>query len=189
MEEYDAELVRDHIAAIEVPLVELVEQQQRAEMQGRLGDARRLQPEIDALHEQLVQTAEVIAGPELMTQRQTEGTMAQDFVDVEDLPPELRSRVAAASAHAQYRVIDRCRPGDQAGSDEYEVYALAGDRVVHMRLSMRPDGSVAEATETFLRQEILRVDMAGEHAAVEVENAGGQRTIPIPMGLAATLTS
>jgi hypothetical protein len=61
MEELDANLVRDHIAGVELQLVESVEQQKRAEVEGRLEDAKQLQPRIDALHMKLVQIADVIA--------------------------------------------------------------------------------------------------------------------------------
>ena len=64
MEELDANLVRDHIAGLELQLVELVEQQKRAEVQGCSEDAERLQSEIDALHLQLAQTADLIASRE-----------------------------------------------------------------------------------------------------------------------------
>ena len=59
------ELVRDSIAGIELQIVELVEQQRRAEVQGRAEDAARLQPEIDALHGQLATAADVVATGEL----------------------------------------------------------------------------------------------------------------------------
>lgn len=61
MEELDAELVRDHVAGVELELVEVVEQQHRAETQGRDEDANELQGTIDGLHDALAQTAEIVA--------------------------------------------------------------------------------------------------------------------------------
>ena len=59
------ELVRDSIAGIELQIIELVEQQKRAEVQGRQADAAELQTEIDGLHLQLANAAEVVATSEL----------------------------------------------------------------------------------------------------------------------------
>lgn len=61
MEELDAELVRDHVAGVELELVEVVEQQHRAETQGRIDDANEMQGAIDALYHALAQTADIVA--------------------------------------------------------------------------------------------------------------------------------
>ena len=61
MEELDAELVRDHVAGVELELVEVVEQQHRAETQGRIEAAHELQGAIDGLHNALAQTADIVA--------------------------------------------------------------------------------------------------------------------------------
>lgn len=61
MEELDVELVRDHLAGVELELVDAVEQQHRAEIQGRTNDAAQLQVTIDTLHAELVLTADVVA--------------------------------------------------------------------------------------------------------------------------------
>jgi hypothetical protein len=112
--------------------------------------------------------------------------MAPEAVPLEDLPSELRSRVRAATAHAQYRHIDRRqRPGEEA--EEYEVFAVAGDRFVHMVLALRPEGSVDEATDTFLRDEIVSVGTEGERAVIEVLDAGVERSITAPPEVAAAL--
>jgi len=58
-------LVRDSIAGLELQLIELVEQQKRAEVQGRPDDAADLQTGIDRLHSQLAGAAEVVATGEL----------------------------------------------------------------------------------------------------------------------------
>jgi len=61
MDELDAALVRDHMAGVELELVEVVEQQHRAETQGRDEDATELQSAIDELHDALALTADVVA--------------------------------------------------------------------------------------------------------------------------------
>ena len=61
MEELDAALVRDHMAGVELELVEVVERQHRAETQGRDEDANELQGAIDELHDALARTADVVA--------------------------------------------------------------------------------------------------------------------------------
>lgn len=95
-------------------------------------------------------------------------------------------RVTAATAHTQHRFVERRRPTEQAG-EEYHVCALTDDRVVHVIVSLRPDGSVAEATETFLRDQILRVVPGGDRAAIEVEDAAVRPWIALPLELAMTL--
>ncbi len=112
--------------------------------------------------------------------------MSSEVVLLEDLPAELGSRVKAATAHAQYRHIDRRgRPSQE--EEEYEVFALAGDRFVHMVLSLRPEGSVDESTETFLPDQIQRVSVQGERAIIEVIDAAGPRPIAVPLGMATAL--
>jgi hypothetical protein len=61
MEELDAELVRDHLAEVEFELLEVVEQQHRAEAQGRDEAADELQGAINQLHDDLAQTADAVA--------------------------------------------------------------------------------------------------------------------------------
>ncbi len=58
----DARL-EDHVVGLELQLVELVEQRERAMVQHRPHDAARLQQEIDAVQEEMARTAEVIARP------------------------------------------------------------------------------------------------------------------------------
>jgi hypothetical protein len=75
----------------------------------------------------------------------------------------------AATAHARPRVIRRREAvAEDVPSDEYEVYALAGDRFVYMVLSLRADGSVGETTRTFLQREIADVTIEDDEAT-EVE--------------------
>ena len=61
MEKLDLELVRDQIAGVEPELIEVVEQQHRAKIQGRIGEAEHLQAAIDVHHAKLVRTADAVA--------------------------------------------------------------------------------------------------------------------------------
>jgi hypothetical protein len=108
-------------------------------------------------------------------------------VALETLHPELSSRILAATAHAEHRVIHRREGAAEAGIEEYEVHALAGDRLVQMVLSLRPDGSVAEATETFLEDEIADLVIEADHATIEVEGPSGRQAIAVPVELAQAL--
>lgn len=56
--------LEDHLVGLELQLVELVESQQRAEIQGRPEDAHRLGAEISALQMELAATAERISQAE-----------------------------------------------------------------------------------------------------------------------------
>jgi len=51
----------DHAVGIELEMTELVEQRQRALVQGRTAEANDLQREIDALQLELVETAEELS--------------------------------------------------------------------------------------------------------------------------------
>jgi peptidoglycan hydrolase CwlO-like protein len=57
--------LEDHLVGVELQIVELVEQKERAEVQGLSEDAQRIQREIDALHADLAQTAEKISEEQL----------------------------------------------------------------------------------------------------------------------------
>lgn len=59
----DAHL-EDHVVGLELQLVELVEQRERAAVQHRPGDAARIQREIDSLQQEMARTAEAIARPD-----------------------------------------------------------------------------------------------------------------------------
>ncbi len=56
--------LEDHVVGLELQLVELVEQRERANVQDRPTDAARIDGEIDALQEEMARTAEVIARPD-----------------------------------------------------------------------------------------------------------------------------
>lgn len=55
--------LEDHVVGLELQLVELVEQRERAAVQDRPEDANGIQREIDSLQEEMARTAEVIARP------------------------------------------------------------------------------------------------------------------------------
>ena len=101
-------------------------------------------------------------------------------VDLVDMPAELADRVRAATAHAEYRSIAR---GDEA----WVVGAVTGDRVVLMELALRPDGSVAERTETFLVSEVGAATVEGTAGTLELVRGGERRKLPVPPGLARRL--
>ena len=50
----------DHAVGLELQIVELVEQQERAKVQGHPEEAAALQPEVDELQTELAKTAEQI---------------------------------------------------------------------------------------------------------------------------------
>jgi len=54
--------LENHAVGIELQIVELVEQRERAAVQERHEDVARIQREIDALQQEMTLTAEVIAG-------------------------------------------------------------------------------------------------------------------------------
>lgn len=53
-------LLEDHLVGIELQVVELVEQRERAEVQGRADDVARIQGEIDGLYAEMAKTTEQI---------------------------------------------------------------------------------------------------------------------------------
>ena len=53
--------LEDHVVGLELQIVELVEQRERALVQHDDAEAARIQGEIDALQAEMVQTAEAIA--------------------------------------------------------------------------------------------------------------------------------
>ncbi len=59
--------LEDHAVGLELQIVELVEQQQRAVVQERHDDAARIQRDIDALRDEMTRTAEKIAQPDAET--------------------------------------------------------------------------------------------------------------------------
>ena len=53
--------LEDHVVGLELQIVELVEQRERATVQHDDAEAARIQGEIDALQAEMAQTAEAIA--------------------------------------------------------------------------------------------------------------------------------
>ena len=108
----------------------------------------------------------------------------------DDLPPEIHSRIMAATAHASIRVIHH-RPGldPQCAGGVWDVDAVAGDRFVHMTLGLRDDGSVSEETQTFLTSEIDDVSFSPDNgdAVVAVRGPSGARSILIPASIGQVL--
>jgi hypothetical protein len=74
----------------------------------------------------------------------------RDTTPLEELHPELRSRVEAAAGHAAEVEVVPEGPG-------YRISAVSGDMAVDMYLEMRPDGSVEERTQ--LRRQSPKVAM------------------------------
>ncbi len=56
--------LEDHVVGVELQIVELVEQRERAIVQERPEDAARIQREIDALQEEMARAAEKITQPD-----------------------------------------------------------------------------------------------------------------------------
>ena len=61
--------LEDHVVGLELQLVELVEQRERAEVQRRPTDAARIQREIDAVQDEMARAAEALARPDSTTPR------------------------------------------------------------------------------------------------------------------------
>jgi hypothetical protein len=105
------------------------------------------------------------------------------------LPSDIHARIMAATAHAGIRVIAK-----RTGSDPvcphgvWDVDALCGDRLVHMTLGMRDDGSVFEETRTFLTSEILDVSFTDDRAGLAVQGPTGPETVSIPASIGRALT-
>ncbi|MDP9071771.1 MAG: hypothetical protein M3N68_10955 [Actinomycetota bacterium] len=56
--------LEDHVVGVELQIVELVEQRERAAVQERYDDVARIQREIDALQEEMARAAEKITRPD-----------------------------------------------------------------------------------------------------------------------------
>jgi len=112
-------------------------------------------------------------------------TMADPTSD--DPPPEIRSRIMAATAHASVRTIDHCAEAPGLPRGTWEVHALAGDRIVQMVLGLRDDGSVAEETRTFLTADVLGVSFEPDGATLSVRGPSGAETVPVPDAVARAL--
>ena len=109
-------------------------------------------------------------------------------IPLEEVPAELRPRMMAATAHVSHRFVAR-RGSRGLSGEAYEVYAVLGDRFIHMTLSLSPDGSVAEANETLRRNAVGAVTTVGAGlAAIEVLGHGpDRRWITVPADVAQIL--
>jgi uncharacterized protein YjbJ (UPF0337 family) len=99
----------------------------------------------------------------------------------DNLPPEIHSRVMAATAHADVRLI-RHVDGAASGAEEgvWEVNAVAGDRFVHMLLGLRADGSVSEETRTCLVMDIREITFDADGCTLEVDGPPGTPSMRVP---------
>jgi len=104
----------------------------------------------------------------------------REVVPVERLQPELCSMVMAATADAAARVIE-CRHGEHG--DEYEVHAIAGDRFVHMLLTVRPDDSVEETIHSEPLERVQVVATGTERATLRLPDD----IVAIPLEIVAAL--
>ena len=99
----------------------------------------------------------------------------------DDLPPEIHSRVMAATAHASVRSITHGEASDpELPHGQWTVHALAGDRLVEMVVALRADGSVFEETRTFLIDQILKVFDDADGATVELQGPSGPESMRVP---------
>lgn len=96
-----------------------------------------------------------------------------DYLRLDQVDERLRDRVLAASGRADVMAL-------YAAGEGLVVDALTGDRVVHMQLELRPDDSVAEATETFLVHQVLAV-REGEDGLMVADFADGARRGSVPL--------
>lgn len=105
-----------------------------------------------------------------------------EAAELDELPEELAARVRAATTHATHRTV-------RSTGDSFGVWALCDDRVVVMALSLREDGSVAEATEAFVAEAVAEItpgDGDG-NAALLVDGPTGRRRVDVPVALAAAI--
>lgn len=106
---------------------------------------------------------------------------------LQDLPLELRARVLAATAGTRLRSVREREPTESGAPVEYDVDAVCGDRLVHMRLWMRPDGSVGEETETCLTADVSHITYEGDHAIVSALMGGEPRHLVVGLAVARAL--
>jgi hypothetical protein len=107
----------------------------------------------------------------------------------DNLPSDIHARIMAATAHAVVRSIQKqADPDPQCPNGRWYVDALSGDRLVHMTLGVREDGSVFEETSTFLTSEILDVAFTGDGSAtVALRGPAGRQSMSIPASIGRAL--
>lgn len=158
-----------------------------AETTTRVLRRRMSASQVDELLDALPEAIRRILQPQAPPAQAAAAVGSPQTLSAEDLPSELRSRVMAATGNAEVRVIERRgRVGNDTEDPGYEIYALAGDRFVHMVLRRRADGSVDETTETMLPEDIQGVDIEAQQAAVR--DAAG-RSVRVPASLAVAVGS
>lgn len=102
-----------------------------------------------------------------------------------ELPEQLRSRVLAATAHAEHRRIQRIPEGE---GPAYAVEAVSGDRLTLMHLALRTDGSVAESTQSVTAEEVVELHHGRDHVELLVGEPGSTRRLLVsPAAVAALL--
>jgi hypothetical protein len=107
------------------------------------------------------------------------------------LPAWAKYRVAAATEHAEYFVVGRSKGNGTGlgGADiAYEVHAVRKGRYVHTVVALRPNGSVHVVTESLLPSEIVRIEIQGDHAGLEVVHHGTRKVIQAPLALVMALS-
>lgn len=107
-------------------------------------------------------------------------------VQIRLLPEHLQSRVRAATGEPEYRIIHEV-PAEGGGVEQYLVEAITGDRVTVMRLSLRPDGSVSETTDSFPAREIVDVVSGPDERELVVRTNERQRKVPVQPDTAAAV--
>lgn len=88
-----------------------------------------------------------------------------NIVDIDTLPDEIRSRVLASTGNATHRLVQRT-DGPEDAPAAYAIEAVSGDRVTLTRLSLRPDGSVDENTDSFTVHDVVEIDDAADELTV-----------------------
>lgn len=71
--------LEDHVVGLELQLVELVEQRERALVQGAGGEAAAMSDEISAIQAELTEAAEALASDEPVPQRVVYAAHAEDL--------------------------------------------------------------------------------------------------------------
>lgn len=99
---------------------------------------------------------------------------------IDDLDERLRSRALAATGHATTRSV-------RQSGDTVTVDARSGDRIVHLELCLRDDGSVGETNDSFVVDDVRRISAPRGGATVDIEVAGPLRVVPVAVEVAATL--
>jgi hypothetical protein len=142
---------------------------------------RLLSVTIDSL--QHVGQATYVRG--LWERRTSVPATAPGELDLAQLPEELRSRVHAATAHAEHRRIQLV---PDVELPLYAVEAVSGDRLTLMQLSLDPDGSVAESTQTVTADEVVELHHGTEHVELVVGETDRRRRLLVsPAAVAALL--